>query len=370
MRGLAPARALALRARLTPRAVVLIDEEGPLTAADLLDHARTRASEDPTVALSPAPLREILARICTPGAEAVILRSSGTTGAPVPHPRTAPSLAQLRTGLDLARRLGMRPGRTLACAAPGEHGHGLATALGALVLGMRLVDITRVSPSGAHALLSRTRPDLISGVPVHLLDLARSGPLPIEVAVSGSDVLREAARAELRRAGIGRIHDVYGATETGSVSVDGTPLRGVRVRAADGLLHVRSPFTGGREIVTDRGLIDEHGRVQVLGRADGRLVTGGMMHDPSEVAELLAELPGIAAADIDVVADARFGSRTRARVRLAAGAALAGTGAPGLAQMLRDRVRSSLGPAAVPREVVLEAGDEEISSPDARPGPR
>lgn len=358
MRALTPADALRLRARLRPREVVLVDAEGSLTAADLLDLARERAERRPPsggglVRLEPGPLREILAAIAAPGARGLVLRTSGTTGAPRGQRRGPLRPGQLLLGLDLARRIGLRPGLTLASAAPGEHGHGLSAAAGALALGMRLVDLSRLDPALAHRLLARTCPDVVTGVPAHLLDLARSGPLPVPRAVSGSDVLTDAMRRELLEAGAGRVHDVYGTTETGALCVDGLPLRGVRLRAQDGLLRARTPFTGGRELVTDRGSIGPDGRVRVIGRADGRIASGGLLHDPAAVEALIAQLPGIVSVRLEAVPDDRMGTRTRAHVRRDGGP-LDQAAAAEVRQQVREHVRAHLGPAAVPREVVLD----------------
>lgn len=385
MTALTLSSALRLRARLPSRSPVLIDAHGQLTAADLLDLARDgdRAEPDPEldaqdagmqeaghVRLRPGPLREILAAAAAPGVRRIAVRSSGTTGSPRSLARGPLSVPQLALGLELAHRLGMRPGRTIACAAPGEHGHGLSAAAGALALGMVLVDVSRLTMPAAHALLRSTPPDLITGVPVHLLDLARSGPLPIPRAISGSDVLTTSMRKELLAAGIGRVHDVYGTTETGSLCVDGVPLPGVRIREHDGLLAVRSPFTEGRTIITDRGRIGPDGPVEVTGRADGRVSSGGLLHDPGAVRDHIAGLPGIAAVRIEVVPDPRFGARTRGRIRIdpAHPGADGGGDATELIGRVRKEVRERFGAAAVPREIVLDPPPPTDAEQDCPPG--
>src|SRR5699024_1415146 len=180
--------------------------------------------------------------------------------------------------------------------------------------------------------------------------LGQERPLRIPRIVSGSDMLSSELRADLARHFRARVHDVYGTTETGTLTVDGRPLRGVRMRAADGLLHARTPFTAGRELLTDRGVISADGIVQVLGRADGTLSSGGMLHDPVAVVQGLCTHDGVREARREVVPDARFGGRTRAVVQLEPEA----RPAPG-AEELRALVRDRLGAAAVPREVVLSS---------------
>lgn len=355
-----------LRARLSlrPRQVVLLDRHGTLTAGELLDqvelHRRSRgAAARPGLDALPADasLRQVLATVLA-GNGVLELRSSGSTGLPRTQRRGPLSVAQLATLADLGRRIGMRPRQRIACAAPGVHGHGLLVSLGSLALGATLVDLSHLPTPDRLALLHRSAPDLLTGVPVHLVDLltadralGRGRSLRIPRVVSGSDALSPELRADLARHFRARVHDVYGTTETGSLTVDGRPLRGVRLREADGLLHARTPFTAGRELVTDRGEIAADGIVRVLGRADGTLSSGGMVHDPAAVLRLLRSQRGVLDARLRVVPDDRFGVRTVAEVRVAG--AEAGT-APS-AEELRALVRDRLGSASVPREVLLSS---------------
>jgi len=363
----------ALRARvvLRPRAVVLTDHRGALSAGELLDLVqlhRRRHRGVPVTDLgdlpATAPLRQVLVTALA-GDGVLAPRSSGTTGAPRLHRRGPLSPSQLVTLSDLGRRIGLRPGRSIASLAPGVHGHGLLVALGALGIGAPLVDLTHLPGPARIALLHRSSPALLTGIPVHLADLlqaeqelGRGIPLRIPRVVSGSDALPTELRAELARRFRARVHDVYGTSETGSLTVDGRPLRGVHLREVDGLLHARTPFTGGRERVTDRGRIAADGTVHVLGRADGTVSSGGMLHDPAAVVRALLSQEGVARARIRVVPDARFGVRTLAEVELAA--LPPGVPAP-TPQSLRALVHDRLGAAAVPREV--RVGSPGLSSP-------
>lgn len=136
----------------------------------------------------------------------------------------------------------------------------------------------------------------------------------------------------------------------------------MRLREIDGLLHARTPFTAGRELITDRGEITADGVVRVLGRADGMLSSGGMVHDPARVLRLLRSQHGVLDARLRVVPDDRFGVRTIAEVRVAGPEA----GRAPSAEELRALVRDRLGAASVPREVLLSRGElssQELSSP-------
>lgn len=364
MKLLQSTTALRARVALRPRSVVLRDQHGTLSAGELMDlvdlHRRRsrRSGAPPGLGALPvtAPLRQVLVTALA-GDGRLEMRSSGSTAGPRLLRRSTLTPAQLTTLTDLARRIGLRPGRTIACAAPGVHGHGLQTTLGALALGAPLLDLTHLPTAERIELLHRGSVDLLTGVPVHLHDileahrsLGQGRPLRIPRIVSGSDMLSSELRADLARHFRARVHDVYGTTETGTLTVDGRPLRGVRMRAAGGLLHARTPFTAGRERLTDRGVISADGIVQVLGRADGTLSSGGMLHDPVAVVQVLCTHDGVREARLEVVPDARFGVRTRAVVQLEPEA----RPAPG-AEELRALVRDRLGAAAVPREVVLSS---------------
>lgn len=377
MRILQASTALRMRVALRPHTAALVDRHGALGAGELLDLVhlhRRRHRGTPPAGLrdlpATAPLRQVLVTVLA-GNGVLDLRSSGSTGLPHVRRRGPLSTQQLASLTDLARRIGLRPGRRIACLAPGVHGHGLMIALGALALGAPLVDLSHLPGPERVALLHHSSPDLLTGVPVHLVDLlladtdlAGGRTLQIPRVVSGSDLLTPELRADLARHYRARVHDVYGTTETGPLTLDGRPLRGVRLRAADGLLHARTPFTGRRELVTDRGEIAADGTVRVLGRADGTVASGGMLHDPGEVVRVLCSHPAVAGARLRAVPDERFGVRTLAEVvlRMRADGGPAPTG-----EELRALVRDRLGAVSVPREVLLSgpgAGPAGLSSPE------
>lgn len=377
MRILQASTALRMRVALRPHTAALVDRHGALGAGELLDLVhlhRRRHRGTPPAGLrdlpATAPLRQVLVTVLA-GNGVLDLRSSGSTGLPHVRRRGPLSTQQLASLTDLARRIGLRPGRRIACLAPGVHGHGLMIALGALALGAPLVDLSHLPGPERVALLHHSSPDLLTGVPVHLVDLlladtelAGGRTLQIPRVVSGSDLLAPELRADLARHYRARVHDVYGTTETGPLTLDGRPLRGVRLRAADGLLHARTPFTGRRELVTDRGEIAADGTVRVLGRADGTIASSGMLHDPGEVVRVLCSHPAVAGARLRAVPDERFGVRTLAEVvlRMRADGGPAPTG-----EELRALVRDRLGAVSVPREVLLSgpgAGPAGLSSPE------
>lgn len=361
----------ALRARvaLRPGSVVLTDRFGELTAAELLDqvhllaHRPDRAARhSPSRGLRALPpdaaLRQVLLTALA-GDGTLDVRSQDAVGGASTLHRGTLTATQLTTLLDLARRIGLRPGRRLASAAPGVHRHGLLVALGALAMGAPLVDLSHQSAAQRIALLHHAPPALLTGVPVHLEDLLHADrefgghrPLQIPRIISGTDQLPESLRADLARHFTGRVHDVYGTTATGPLAVDGRPLRGVRLRERDGLLRARTPFTRGRTLTTDRGGIDPDGTVRVTGRADDTVSSGGMLRDPSAVARLLRAQPGIVAVQLRMVHEERLGSRTIAEVTLTP--EMPSGLAPG-PEELRALVRDQLGATSVPDAVRLSS---------------
>ncbi|WP_114856009.1 AMP-binding protein [Brachybacterium sp. YJGR34] len=365
MRILHASTALRARAALRPRSELLVDRHGTLTAGDLLDQVSLlrrrsrRLTGPPRLGMLPAtaPLREVLLTVLA-GDGMLEMRSSGTGGRPRLQRRGPLTGAQVRHLADLGRRIGLRRGRRIASAAPGVHGHGLLVALGAVAVGAPLVDLSHLPAAERISLLHATSPALLTGVPVHLADLLRaqqelgeSRDLSLDRVISGSDELSPALRADLSREFRAQVHDVYGTTETGVLAVDGRPLRGVHLRAVDGRLHARSPFTGGRELVTDRGEVAADGTVHVTGRAEVPSSLGGLLHDPAEVRQLLLEQPGVLAVRLRPVPDARAGVRTLAEVLVDGSTDRPRPGEDEIRALVRDRLSA----AAMPREVRISS---------------
>ena len=144
-----------------------------------------------------------------------------------------------------------------------------------------------------------------------------------------------AVPADLRvRAADAGVHVVatYGMSETcGGCVHDGVPLDGVAVAiGADGRVRLGGPvlFDGydGRPDLTasalrdgwfltqDLGRLDEDGRLEVLGRVDDVVVTGGVKVPGPAVAARLREHPDVTAAEVVGVADPEWGQRVVAFV--------------------------------------------------------
>lgn len=177
-------------------------------------------------------------------------------------------------------------------------------------------------------------PGYLSMVPTQLSTCLEAGPrvaaalsrlTAVLVGGSGVDpVLLERAR----RRGIA-VHTTYGMTETaGGCVYDGIPLPGVVVRTVEiegrprlaiagpmlmtRYLEGESPFideAGLRWLLTgDLGQITPAGSVEVLGRSDEVIVSGGLSIAPAPVRRAVLSTPGVAAAWILGLPDERWGS--------------------------------------------------------------
>ncbi|WP_019852704.1 o-succinylbenzoate--CoA ligase [Actinopolyspora mortivallis] len=184
--------------------------------------------------------------------------------------------------------------------------------------------------------------------------------------------LLERARAQ----GVGVV-TTYGMSETaGGCVYDGTPLSGVRV-------HVAAPEPGGISLsgpTLARGYRAEpgtkafrdgwfhtgdlgqwrNGRLDVLGRNDDVIVTGGVNVAPVAVERALTAHPGVREACVLGVPDAEWGQ--------AVTAALVTDTPPPTESQLRELVRTRLGGACVPKRfgVVDELPLRGPGKPDRR----
>jgi o-succinylbenzoate---CoA ligase len=135
-----------------------------------------------------------------------------------------------------------------------------------------------------------------------------------------------ALRARAAAAGV-RVVATYGSSETaGGCVYDGLPLDGVALAVApDGRIRIGGPtlFAGyegdpeltaevlvdGWFLTSDAGRLDEDGRLQVLGRLDDVVVSGGVNVPAPAVAARLREHPGVRAAEVLGVPDEEWGHR-------------------------------------------------------------
>ena len=152
----------------------------------------------------------------------------------------------------------------------------------------------------------------------------------------------------------------YGLTETGSgVVYDGAPLAGVEVRVDDGEILLRGPmiavsYRDGTPVVDREGWLHtgdtgrfEDGVLEVFGRRDDVIITGGENVHPDPVEHRLRAHPAVADAAVIGRPDPEWGHAVVAVIELSDGAV-----APALDE-LRAWVRSDLPIWCAPKEVIV-----------------
>lgn len=159
----------------------------------------------------------------------------------------------------------------------------------------------------------------------------------------------------------------YGSSETsGGCVYDGVPLDGVRIRLDDGAEPgVGRIVIGGSTLAKgyrtppdpdpfaeqgwfhtdDLGMLDDAGRLLVLGRADEAISTGGLTVMPAPVEAVLSRHPAVADCAVFGVPDDRLGQRVVAAVVLTPGAV-----EPSVAE-IKEYLAHSLDSTAAPREL-------------------
>lgn len=299
---------------------------------------------------------------------AVIIATSGSTGAPKGVLLSASALTASATATH--DRLG-GPGHWLL-ATPAHYIGGLQVLVRSLLAGttpavlpgggFRAEDFA----SAAAPVLAADGPRYTALVPTQLTRLLDAGGPGLDAAkafdaiVVGAAATSAKLRERAAEAGVS-IVPAYGMSETASGCVyDGFPLDGVDVDLDDeGRIRLSGPvlahgyrlqpeltaeaFVHGRFTTSDQGRIHPDGRVEVLGRIDDMINTGGVKVPASTVERALAAQPGVREACVVGLPDAEWGEAVVAMV------VPDGT-APDV-DALRAAVRAEVGAAATPKRV-------------------
>ena len=408
--GTAPDDVAVLRAALAERLAL----RGLLTTRDGLPAPAAEDGEDRAVSLLPllvpiAPgedeeqVRSDLARRITrvPARTDLILRTSGsTTGTGRLIAMSAAAL--VASARATHARLG-GPG-TWLLPLPAHHVAGLQILIRSLDAGTEpgVVDTSSgFSPAALAEALSSARRSTgatacrlyVSLVPTQLVRVlqdpqARRALAGADAVLLGGAAADPALLDRARGAGV-TVVTTYGMSETGGGCVyNGRPLDGVELSIqnpdaegagrilisgpvlAEGYLQPadRAPddagggflkSSGKRVLATsDRGRLRSDGRLEVLGRLDDVIITGGVKVEPRTVEEALTGLGMVAEACAVGLPDTQWGSVVVAAVVLepAAGQETPGNRGGPDGEALREAVRTRLDGAHAPKRiVVLEA---------------
>jgi o-succinylbenzoate---CoA ligase len=199
---------------------------------------------------------------------------------------------------------------------------------------------------------------------LHRLLEAKADLSAYDAVLVGGAALPPALHRRALAAGV-RLVTTYGMSETcGGCVYDGVPLDGATARVRDdGRVELggATVFAGyrlrpdltaealvdGWHVTQDLGRWDADGRLEVLGRADDVVVSGGVNVPAAMVERVLGDQPAVAAVAVVGRPDAEWGERVVAVVQPRDWADL-----PTLDD-LRDGARDALEPAALPRQLVL-----------------
>jgi acyl-CoA synthetase (AMP-forming)/AMP-acid ligase II len=311
-----------------------------------------------------------------------VILTSGTTGPPKGAARAGATVSDAIAALS---RIPLRAGETTVIAAPAFHAWGLGHLSLAMLLGSTVVLQRSFDPERVLAAVEQHRATTLVVVPVmleKLLPVAAAGTYDLSslriIASSGSALPGDLVTR------VGEVfgpvlHNLYGSTEVAYAAVAtpedlaedprtaGRAPHGVTLRVVDDSGQDAPPGTPGRIFVGsglafsgytdgsdkdrldglvstgDLGVMDDSGRLTVLGRDDDMVVIGGENVYPGQVEDVLAEHPSVAEVSVVDEPDPAYGVRLVAHVVLARGAELDEDALSGF-------VRDKLARFAVPRE--------------------
>lgn len=322
----------------------------------------------------------------TPPGTAAVITTSGSTG----HPKSVvlSRSALIASASATAERIG--EGRWMLALAP-TYVAGLQVLVRGLLAGHEPAVLSGSFSAAAFAAVAGSMRSSVGGervpmytslVPAQLTDLLDAAETDAAVAASlrgfdailiGGQALPVTVRERAADAGA-RIVRTYGSSETsGGCVYDGVPLPGVSLRVDDGEIRIGGPMladgylgdpertasafvrddTGSRWYRTgDAGVVDD-GVLQVTGRIDNVIVSGGVNVSLDRVERIARDLPGLESAVVVPVTDERWGA---ASVLVVSSAALGGRAPERVLREVRDAIADRAGkPARPARIVVLDA---------------
>ena len=310
---------------------------------------------------------------------AVAVGTSGSTGSPK---RAMVGTTALRASIDATHSRLSGPGQWLLTM-PAHHIAGLQVLLRSLVAGTtpHVMDLSGGFTPGTwsvavDAMPTTNTPTYVSLVPTQLNRLLADATATRRLTTFAAVLVGGAAThpdllARAADAGVTAI-TTYGMSETaGGCVYDGEPLDGTEVLldqegrihlAGDTLAHgylgdpIRTvaafptlPGRGRVFVTDDLGHLGDNGRLQVDGRVDDLVNTGGLKVAPRLVEEAVASINGIAEAVAVGIPDPEWGQVLAVAIRRAADSA---PSHPLTVSALREQLRGILPDHALPRALL------------------
>ena len=281
-----------------------------------------RPSDEPSVAI-----RQLSRWLEADNPDPLLIETSGSTGAPkrVVLPRRA-VLASVEAS---ARRLG-ETGRWLL-ALPSSYVAGVQVIVRSLLAGHEPIVVEGLDVGRAAASDHSSTPTFVSLVPTQLHRILANPEQLASLAhchtvlVGGAGLDREQRRLA-EQAGV-HLVSTYGSSETACGCVyDGVPLDGVgvtlgqggRVRIAGPTLfsHYESDpeltaasVDDGWFLTSDQGRFDDDGRLEIVGRVDDVVISGGVKIPLALVADRLRQNLQVEQAEVFGVPDPEWGQK-------------------------------------------------------------
>jgi len=250
--------------------------------------------------------------VCDSGLMAILF-TSGSSGLPRAVELSRGSFLAAATAS--AARLGWHDDDRWLCCLPIAHVGGLSILTRCLIARSTIVLIPRFDPEAVVNAIDQSAVTLTSLVPAMLARLLRlmpdwTPPSSLRAVLLGGSAASEAIWDEAEQRGI-PLRATYGLTETcsqvatakASAPRDLVPLDGVDIRIRDGCIEVAGfnvyscTLTSDGYLRTgDLGRLHSDGVLEVLGRADDLIITGGENVMPAEVEAELEAHPQISRA--------------------------------------------------------------------------
>lgn len=281
-----------------------------------------RPSDEPSVAI-----RQLSRWLEAANPEPLLIETSGSTGRPkgVVIPRRA-VLASVEAS---ARRLG-ESGRWLL-ALSSSYVAGVQVIVRSLVAGFEPIVVDGLDVGRAAASDHTETPAFVSLVPTQLHRIMGQAEQLAALAhchtvLVGGGGLDADLRRRAEEHGV-HVVATYGSSETaGGCVYDGVPLDGVGVTiGAGGRVRIAGPtlfshydadpeltaesVVDGWFLTSDAGRFDEDGRLQIIGRIDDVVVSGGVKIPLAAVGERLRQHLQVEQAEVFGVADVEWGQR-------------------------------------------------------------